>query len=86
MAIRVLATIVLSSSVLNRVAIAEQMLDAIRASNPSGVYGIDSHSGADDGVPRSDEDWTFRIVSIEATSTLVIKPRPLVFPNATENE
>ena len=61
---QVLAIVVLASGVLNRTAIAEQLLEVIQAEDPEGTYVIEARAGEASLVPSKDEDWEFRIVRI----------------------
>lgn len=77
---RVLATVVLGASLLNRAAIAEQILEAIQAGDPDGSYVIETRGETGSLVPPKDEDWEFVIVEVRATSTFTLAPGRLTLP------
>lgn len=70
-----LAVIVLSASLSNRVAKAKQVLDIVRGGEPDGAYMIQTRSGADDLVPRKDEDWEFEIIRTHHLGTDMVEWR-----------
>ncbi len=85
----ILAVIVLSSSLSNRVAKAKQVLDIVRSGGPEGTYMIQTRGGADDLVPRKDEDWELEIIYTHHLGTDSVdwrgtdeatKPKPPVKP------
>lgn len=73
---RVLAVIVLSSSLLNRGTIAGQILDAVQAGHPGATCTIETRAGADGLVPHKDEDWEFEIIIFEAADVLKLGGSP----------
>ena len=83
---RALAVVFLSATIANRMAIAERMLEAIRANDPEGDYVIESRTGEAGKSfvrPPADEDWEFQIVVRRTTSNVAIKPRPFLPPLLT---
>ncbi len=78
---RVLATVVLGASLLNRLAIAEQLRVAIQAEHPGGECVIETRDEAGSLVPPKGEDWEFVIVEVGFTSTLRISAGRLVLPS-----
>ena len=84
---RVLATVVLSAGVLNRAAMAEQLLDMLRVNGPPGTYLIEADTAAGSLVPPKDEDWRFDIVvEVQTTSTLTLKTSPIDLPVLDDTE
>ena len=83
---RVLATVVLSANLINRTAMAEQLLEAVRASDPSaGKYSIEADSEAGSLVPQKDEDWGFTIVvELRAAENLVLSSFMSIPPSRPE--
>ncbi len=79
---RVLATVVLGTSLLNRAAIAEQLRVAIQAEHPGGACVIETREEAGSLVPPKGEEWEFMIVmEFSFTSTLRISANRLVLPS-----
>lgn len=72
---------VLSTGVVNRVAIAGQLLEVMQASGPTGTYSIEADTDAGSLVPQKDEDWEFTIVvEVGVVETVRITPRRLTLP------
>lgn len=82
---RVVATVVLGAGLLNRAAIAEQVLEVIRASDPQGTYLIEARDGSGSLMPPHDEDWAITIVSVRAAASLQITGRMIFPPLSSED-